>query len=87
VQKEGGVMTAIKRIPVSQSEKDYTAHVLCALSDFGAGSGDWQTMVDHAVHSRKRGLTVHACVMAWLYAHPVEMQRVYTETQHEEGRR
>jgi hypothetical protein len=80
-------MTAIKRIPVSQSEKDYTAHVLCALSDFGAGSGDWQTMVDHAVHSRKRGLTVHACVMAWLYAHPVEMQRVYTETQHEEGRR
>jgi hypothetical protein len=80
-------MVAVKRIPVSQSEIDYTSHVVCALSDFGAGSGDWQTMVDHAVRSRKRGLTVHACVMAWLHAHPVEMQRAYTETQNEEGAR
>jgi hypothetical protein len=78
-------MAAVKRIPVSLSEKDFCAHVLCALSDFGAGSGDWETMVDFALRSRKRGLTVHACVKAWLHAHPVELQRAYTETQHEEG--
>jgi hypothetical protein len=80
-------MAAVKRIPVSQSEIDYTAHVVCALSDFGAGSGDWELMVDFAVRSRKRGLTVHACVRAWLHAHPVELQRAYTETKHEEGAR
>jgi hypothetical protein len=74
-----------KLIPVSQAQKDYTAHVVCALSDFGAGSGDWESMVDHAVRSMKLGLTVHACVMKWLLAHPVEMQRAYTEPQHKEG--
>jgi uncharacterized protein YfaS (alpha-2-macroglobulin family) len=78
---------AAKLIPVSQAQKDYTAHVLFALSDFGAGTGDWNDMVDHAVRSMKRGLTVHACVFAWLHAHPVELQRVYTETQHEGGAR
>jgi hypothetical protein len=76
-----------KLIPVSQAQKDYTAHVVCALSDFGAGSGDWSDMVDHAVRSMKLGLTVHACVMKWLQAHPVELQRAYTEPQHEDGAR
>jgi hypothetical protein len=80
-------MVAVKRIPVSQAEKDFASHVLFALSDFGAATGDWSDMVDHAVRSMKRGLTVHACVMKWLIAHPVAMQRAYTETQHEEGAR
>jgi hypothetical protein len=80
-------MVAVKRIPVTQAEKDFASHFLYCLSDFGAGSGEWPDQVDFAVRSMKRGLTVHACVMAWLHAHPVVMQRAYTEVQHEDGAR
>jgi hypothetical protein len=72
-------------IPVTQAQKDFTSHVLFCLSDYGQGTGAWDVQVDFAVRSMKLGLTVHACVMKWLRANPVQMQRAYTEVQHEEG--
>jgi hypothetical protein len=73
-----------RKVPVTQAEKDYCSHVLFALSDCGAmGSGLWAEMVEHAMRSLARGHTVHACVMKWLLSHPVEMQRAFTEVQHE----
>jgi hypothetical protein len=71
--------------PRTIAEKDYCAHVLFALSDCGA-TGDWDDMVSFAMRCIKSN-TVHACVGKWLRANPIEMQRAYTETQHEEGAR
>jgi hypothetical protein len=76
----------VKLTPRNQSESDHVAHVLSALHDIGAGEFDWTEVVDFAVRSCRRGRSTHQTYMAWLRAHPVVMQRAYTETQHEEGR-